>query len=509
MEKVPVLEMIQVRKAFVATLAVDNVDFTVYPGEVHALCGENGAGKSTLMKMLAGSFNDYTGEIKISGEPVNLHSPGDSIKKGIGMVYQELSLARPISIAENVLVGRLPVKNRLFLDKKTMIDKTRSILSKVGLEHLDPRIPISEISQHEAQLVEISKVMSNDPKILVMDEPTSALSRDEVELLFQLIDKLKKSGMAIIYISHHLPEVFRVADRVTVMRDGKRVDTKPVDAVTTADLVHMMVGESIDEFYAKRKGTAEEEVMLEVDHAVRYGFFHDISFQAKKGEILGIVGLAGAGRTELGRSICGIDPLDEGIVRIHGKNLKTGSYPRTIKSGMAYLTEDRKNDGLFLRLPAGENLYSSVIYEHCSLGIFSKSSTNSLVQYLVEKLNVVPPDVKQEVNSFSGGNQQKILLGKCLAMDPEVLILDEPTRGVDVGAKATIHDVVLELADKGMTIVLMSSDLPELVGLADRVIVMRHGHLIGEMYKEQLTEETALLAANGEGDVCDVCYTQY
>ena len=492
------LRMKRVTKAFPGTLAVDGVDFDVRQGEVHALLGENGAGKSTLMKMLAGSFSDYSGDIQINGQSVSLRTPSEAIENGIGMIYQELSLAKPITIAENVLVGRLPKKNFFMLDKKKIRSETKKILDTVGLD-LDPFQFVEDISQHEAQLVEIAKVMSHNPSILVMDEPTSSLSRQDVEKLFGIIDNLKAKGLAIVYISHHLPEIFRVADRFTVMRDGKKIATQRVDEVTASDMVNMMVGKSISEFYKERKNKVREEKALKVEHITREGFFHDLSFHANKGEILGIVGLSGAGRSEMARSMVGIDPLDSGRIEVNGKVLKPGSYARTIKAGMVYLSEDRKNDGLFLRLSVKENVLASKIPEFCRCGMYSKKDEGSVVRDIIDKLYIQPPNPNIGVGNLSGGNQQKVLLGKCLACNPDIIILDEPSRGVDVGAKSIIHDVVIELADMGKTVILLTSDLPEMVGLADRVMVLKEGHMIGSMVKQQLTEESILLAANGEG----------
>ncbi|TFG64573.1 MAG: sugar ABC transporter ATP-binding protein, partial [Spirochaetales bacterium] len=308
-----------VSKKFPGTIAVDDVDFDVYAGEVHALVGENGAGKSTLMKMLAGSFDDYTGTISIKGKETKLHSPAMAKAVGIEMIYQELSLALPLSIAENVLVGRLPVRNGI-IDRKKLTEDAAAALSRVGLEYLDPMKPIEDISQHEAQLVEISKALWNNPGILVMDEPTSALSREEVERLFTIIAKLKNEGLAIVYISHHLPEIFRVADRVTVLRDGKKIGTKNIHEVKREEVVQMMVGRSIREFYTKRDHSIGKDRLV-VENLSRWGFFHNVSFTAREGEILGICGLSGAGRTELARVMVGLDSASAGTVTLEGKRV--------------------------------------------------------------------------------------------------------------------------------------------------------------------------------------------
>lgn len=491
------LRMAEVSKRFPGTLAVDKVDFEARVGEVHALMGENGAGKSTLMKMLAGSFDDYDGQIYVSGEPVELRSPAAAKACGIGMIYQELSLARPLSIAENLLVGRLPCKAGLFLDQKTLLSEAQKCLCRVGLENLDPMTSVESISQHEAQLVEIAKVLATNPCVLVMDEPTSALSRAEVQRLYEIVRKLRDAGLTIIYISHHLPEIFEIADRVTVLRDGKKIDMRDIADVTPADLVEMMVGEPIEQFYSERSAKIGN-TSVSVEGLTRYGFFHDVSFSACAGEILGVAGLTGAGRTEMARSMCGIDPLDEGTVNVNGRELAGKSYPEVCDARLFYLSEDRKTDGVFLRLPVGINLVSTLVRSNVKAGMYHPGSDTDTAKELIARLDIVPASTEPDVGTLSGGNQQKVLLGKWLAADPEVLILDEPSRGVDVKAKMKIHEAVTSLADRGKTVILISSDLPELVGLADRVIVMRNGHLIGEMQKHELSEQSVLLAMNGE-----------
>ncbi len=490
------LEMREVSKRFPGTIAVDRVSLEVYSGEVHALVGENGAGKSTLMRILAGSYGDYTGQIFINGKELQLHSPSMAHRNGIGMIYQELSLARPISIAENLLVGRLPTKGGI-LDRKKMIEEAAFWLKQVGLA-LDPMIPIEDISQHEAQLVEIAKALSSRPCILVMDEPTSALSREEVERLFGIIENLKNMGLAIIYISHHLPEVFRVADRITVMRDGRKVATRGIREVTREEIVQLMVGRSEKDFYRKAGRTRGKE-RLRVEALSRHGFFHDVSFQAYEGEILGICGLAGAGRTELARVLAGLDRRDAGRVYLDGREINPPSMAKAMQLGIAYLTEDRKTEGLALRLTTAENILAGLVPRHSRAGLYLPHLGSGTLERLVAELAIHPPDPGLTVGNLSGGNQQRVLLAKWMACEPRVLVLDEPTRGVDIGAKMTIHRSIERLADEGHTIILISSDLPELVGLSDRVLIMRRGHLTREMGKDECTEETVLLAANAEG----------
>ena len=486
------LEMREVSKRFPGTLAVDKVSLEVRRGEVHALVGENGAGKSTLMKMLAGSFDDYTGDIAIGGRVVPVHTPALAKKHGIGMIYQELSLAKPISIAENLLVGRLPKKSG-FLDKAKIRSETRHWLEQVGLD-LDPDLPVEDISPHEAQLVEIAKVLATSPSILVMDEPTSALSREEVERLFTIIDGLKKQGMAVIYISHHLPEIDRIADRVTIMRDGKKVTTKNMRETSRQEIVQMMVGHLREDQHVGAARVPGKEI-LRVENLSRWGFFHRINLTGYAGEILGVCGLAGAGRSELARVLVGLDKKDAGRILIDDQEVKITSMAQALKAGIAYLTEDRKAEGLALKMSVGENALVGVIPKHSTAGVYFAKRGKSLLGRLMQELVVSPNDPSRMVGNLSGGNQQKVLLAKWMATEPRVLILDEPTRGVDIGAKMVIHDSIRKLADSGHCVILISSDLPELVGLADRVMIMRQGKFTREMPRSECTEESVLLAA--------------
>ena len=490
-----ILELCQVTKYYPGTLAVDNVDLSVRPGEVHAIMGENGAGKSTLMKILAGSFADYSGMIKIDGHPVKIISPAQSKTHGIEMIYQELSLASPLSVAENILVGRLP-KRGIFLNRRALVEQTRSSLARVGLD-IDPMWPVEMLSQHEAQLVEIAKALGNNPAILVMDEPTSALSRPEVKRLFSIIEQLKQKGVTIIYISHHLAEVFDVADRITVMRDGRKIDTVAARAVDKVKLVEMMIGQPVSEVKLQRTSRPGKK-RFRVRNFTRQGFFHDIRFHIRAGEILGIGGLAGAGRTELARALCGIDPFDQGDILLDRRPIELSSMLRAIRQGIGYLTEDRKLQGLALKLTAENNMLSALRMKRGSLLRTRQRQNTFDTQATQLQLNPLQP--QRLAKQFSGGNQQKILLGKWLATLPEVLILDEPTRGVDVGAKQVIHQAIVQLAEAGKSVLLISSDLPELVALADRVLIMQKGRFTREMTKNELTENAILLAANAESE---------
>ncbi len=495
MKNETILELKRVTKRYLGTLAVDQVDLTVRRGEVHALMGENGAGKSTLMKILAGSFSDYTGDIFMDGHKARMFSPSLAKSHGIEMIYQELSLAGPLSVAENILVGRLPRKG-LFLDRRAMEREARRCLLQVGLD-IDPFQTVDMLSQHEAQRVEIAKALGNNPSVLVMDEPTSALSRAEVNRLFALMEQLKQQGVTIIYISHHLSEVYAIADRITVMRDGRKIATTTPKAVDPPTLVEMMIGQPAAQTGIQRQGEPGKK-RLRVRNLSRRGFFHRVRFHIRAGEIVGIGGLAGAGRTELARVLSGLDPSDSGEVLLDGRFVDLRSMRRSMRQGMAYLTEDRKLQGLALQLTAQSNLLASL---HVKRGrLLGRRGQRSGFNTQASQLQLSPMQPHRSVAQFSGGNQQKILLGKWLATNPEVLILDEPTRGVDVGAKQIIHETIVRLADTGICVLLISSDLPELVILSDRVLIMRKGRLACEIGKDQLSENTVLLAASTDAE---------
>lgn len=501
-----VLQMKGVSKSFPGTLAINNVDFEVRKGEVHALMGENGAGKSTLMKMLAGSFSDYTGDIIIEGRKVELRTPSAAKAEGVGMVYQELSIAYNRSVQENMFAGKIPRKG-LFVDEIELKKQTLKFLEKVKLDQkIDPESLMKDISQHESQLIEMAKVLNDNPKIMVMDEPTSSLSNAEVEMLFGIIKEIKANGVSIIYISHHLPEVFKIADRVTVLRDGEKIATKNIEDVSREELVEMMIGQKVVDFYKDTSAQTVEKI-LEVKDLTHYGFIHNISFKLFKGEILGVVGLAGSGRTELGRCLAGADKVDYGECILAGNTIKIKNMNQMLRNGIAYLTENRKTEGLALRLSNRINILSAIISRLSRFGVYFPLKGEPAVKELYEKLAIYPREPSIGTSNLSGGNQQKVLLAKWLSTKPKVLILDEPTRGVDVGAKKLIHETIVKLSEEGIAILLLSSDLPELVSISDRIVVMKQGHLIGELNREDgFDESKILLAANGDRSVISVEY---
>ena len=496
------LELRGIGKSYPGTRAVDGVDFDVRFGEVHALLGENGAGKSTLMKIIAGSFADYDGEIRVAGAPATLHTPAQAKARGIQMIHQELNLSAPQSVAENLLAGRLPRRAGLLrplVDRAALRAEAGRCLARVGLD-VDPDTAVSALAPAEAQLVEIAKALGNDPRIVVMDEPTSSLSRDEVARLFAIVQRLKLEGLAIVYISHHLPEVLTVADRMTVMRDGRTVGTLAPHETSQAQLVELMVGGAPVrvEDHAVVEITPDSAPRLAVRGLTRRGFFHDVSFEVHPGEVLGLCGLSGAGRTELGRAVCGVDPVDAGEIAIDGRAVRPRSVREAVELGLAYLPEDRKTQGLALRQPVGDNVAAAVLPRLSRGPFYAPRAGLRLAVDFARRLGIYPADPTVPVGNLSGGNQQKVLLAKWLATEPRVLVLDEPTRGVDVNAKATIHAAVRALAARGAGIVLISSDLPELLALSSRIAVIRRGRLIGEIPRAGADESTLVLAANGQ-----------
>lgn len=494
------LEMKHIVKRFSSFLAVNDISIQVQKGEIHAVCGENGAGKSTLMKVLAGEYPDYEGQIFINGEEIKIDSPTKAKKCGIAIIHQELGLARPITVAENIMSGALPRKKGIFLDRKTLIEKSKVYLKMVGLDYISPNALVSSLSQHEAQLVEIAKALSSNPGILIMDEPTSSLSRDEAKRLFGIIRELTAQGLAVLYISHFLSEVFEISDYITTMRDGKHVDTVKKEDTTSEAVIRNMVGKDIRDFYAERKADVGE-VVLQAKSLTRYGFFKNISFEVHEGEILGICGLSGAGRSELARALVGIDVWDEGELFYQGEKIKNRSYSEAIRRNIAYLSEDRKLQGLMLNLPIGENIVSAKTVSQSKTFWYKEKEETGQVKKLMEELQVNPPNTDKITGQLSGGNQQKVLLAKWLMTNPKLLILDEPTRGVDVGAKSMIHEAVKRHVNKGNAAIIISSDLMEVGGLSDRVLILYHGCQRGIIDKEQdnCSEVSLLMLANGDG----------
>jgi ABC-type sugar transport system ATPase subunit len=493
------LQVRDVVKTFPGVRALDGVSFDLRRGEVHALVGENGAGKSTLMHVLAGVYPPDSGMVCLDGQTVRFPDTHSAFRHGISVVFQELSLSENLSIAENVFANRQPVGRLGFVDWQELYRRTKELLRRFDWE-MDPQTPVRNLSSAKQQVVEILKALSQRPRVLILDEPTSSLTAVETRLLFENVRRLKREGMSCIYISHHLDEVFELADRVTVLRDGRRVDTCGVAEVTEAELVRKMVGRELADMYGRRVGEIGGE-RFRLENGRREGVFADVSFAVRQGEIVGMAGLAGAGRTELGRAIFGAERLDGGRMDMEGRRLSIGSPADAIASRIAYMTENRKEDGLFLDMTIRENLAAPHLAAFADrFGLMDESAMTDFARNGRTRFNIVASGVWQRMGLLSGGNQQKTLLAMWMGAEPLLLIADEPTRGVDVGARSEIYHLLRDMAKSGMAILLISSDLPEILGLSDRILVMRNGRLAGEFAREVATEENIIACAAGVGE---------
>lgn len=484
-----------VSKAFGGPPVVREVDFDLRRGEVHAIVGENGAGKSTLLKLMAGIHQPDRGAFLVDGRPVHFPTPASAQLHGVALIFQEPTLFPDLSVAENIFAGRLPVGRPLpWVRWKAMRSEAARILDSIGAT-LDPDRPVGSLSVAEQQLVEVAAALSRNARILLMDEPTASLTPREVERLFSVVRDLKRRGTAIAFVDHRLEEVFAIADRITVMRDGAKVGVFPAGEVNQEEIVRHMVGRAISP--SKGRPRAAGEVLLEVRDLCRSGTFAGVSFRVHRGEIVALAGLVGAGRTEVARAIFGIDKLDTGTLRLEGKEVRFRSPREALDAGVAYLPEDRQRQGLILPLPVAHNLSLVILNELSRSGWLQREREEELAAAQVERLGVKGPGLRAPVQSLSGGNQQKVLVGKFLVARPRLLILDEPTRGVDVGAKAEIHRLILDLAEQGLGILMISSELPEVLALADRVLVMREGEIAAEFDRAAASEEAIMAAAVG------------
>jgi ABC-type sugar transport system ATPase subunit len=490
--KEPVVRLRGVSKEFPGVLAVDGVDLEILPGEVHALAGENGAGKSTLMKILSQVERPNAGEVEISGEPVEFRGPGHAQRLGVAMVYQEFALAPHLSVAENLFLGREPTSVG-FINRRAEKEKAAELLGRVGLD-VDPGRLVSSLTVAEQQRVEIAKALAIEAKIVIMDEPTATLAEKETEELFEVIRDLSSRGISILYISHHLDEIFRIADRVTVMRDGKVVETKPASELDEEELVNLMVGRQVGNLYPKPE-VEVGEVLLRAGGITREGVLRNCSFEVRSGEILGFAGLVGAGRTELARAVFGADPIDSGRVELDGRELQIGSPQAAIDAGIGYLTEDRKGAGLALQLGVDQNITLANV--PTKAGFLDLGAEQRTAEDRSEQLDIQTPTTKRKVQLLSGGNQQKVVVAKWLEARARVLFFDEPSRGIDVGAKAEMFGLIGELANEGRGIVLISSYLPELLNMCDRVVVLRGGEVVGGLNREEFSEERIVALATG------------
>jgi ABC-type sugar transport system ATPase subunit len=488
----PLLEIRGMAKAFPGVQALLDVDLDLHAGEVHALVGENGAGKSTLMKIVAGVYRPDRGSVRLAGQMLLNDSPRQALERGISMIHQELNLAPNLSVAENVFLGRAPTRGGL-VDWQRLYADAEALAARLGIE-LDVRARVEELSVARQQMVEIAKALSLEARVIIMDEPSSALTERETEALFEIIGRLRRQGVAVVYISHRLEEIFRVADRVTVLRDGRLVGTLPVGQASQHLLIGMMVGRELTTLFPKESLDIGEPV-LEVRHLRRHGVLDDISFVLRRREILGVAGLVGAGRTELVRVLFGADRLDRGEILIEGRPVRIRGPRDAIRLGLGFVTEDRKLEGLVLGMTVRENETLASLAQVSRLGFLNLGRERALARRLVEQLGVRTTGVEQEVTNLSGGNQQKVVIAKWLATRPRILILDEPTRGIDVAAKAEVHALMSQLARDGVAILMISSELPEILGMSDRILVMRQGRLTGEFSRDEASQEAILACA--------------
>jgi len=483
-----------ISKAFPGVRALKRIDLSFWPGEVHAVVGENGAGKSTLMKILAGDYRKDSGEIQLFGRVEELGSPRGAQQMGIGMIHQELTLLPNRSIAENIMLGREPGLG--LVNRKLMIQTARDNLKQLGLE-LNPMAMVSFLPIAVRQLVEIVKALSLNAKILILDEPTSSLTETETRILLDMIKTLRERDMTLIYISHRLEEVFEIADRITVLRDGQLIATKSINETNPSEVVKMMVGRELGDIY-NRVATPKDEILLEIDKLGGKNF-RDCSLVLHRSEILGIYGLVGAGRTEFARALFGLDPVISGKVKIEGKQIERLSIRAAIARGLVYVPEDRKTQGLFLELSVRKNLTINMLDSLSYWGLLSFRRLAEVASGLIERLKIRPPELFKRIRHLSGGNQQKVVIAKWLSVQPKILVLDEPTRGIDVGSKAEIYALIDKLAIEGVGVIIISSELPEILGISDRILVMKAGEMVGEFQREDATQDGIMhLAAGAE-----------
>lgn len=493
----PYLKMVGISKTFPGVKALDSVNFEVAKGEVHGLLGENGAGKSTLIKILTGAYKKDDGHIYINNREVNISNPRQAIDLGIAAIYQELNLSPYLSVAENIFLGR-EFKSKSIVKlvdwKKTKIEAAK-LLNELG-QNIDVSTPVEKLGIGQQQMVEIAKALSTNASIIIMDEPTASLSVNETEELFKAIDRLKQKGISVIFISHRLEEVMRICDRFTVMRDGKKIVTLKTSDTNKSEIIKYMVGRSLEHQYPKKFVKRGTEA-LRVKNLTRAGRFEDISFVAYSGEILGISGLVGAGRTEIVRSIFGADPLDKGEIYVNGKKCNITCPADAMKEGIALLTEDRKGQGLILQQDIINNITLPNLNEFKNKFFIDYKKQCCKTRELVEKLNVKTPSLLKKVVELSGGNQQKVVIAKWLCYNAKIFIFDEPTRGIDVGAKVEVYNIMNELVSNGACVIMVSSELPEILGMSDRIIVVHEGRITGEFSRENATQELIMKAATG------------
>ncbi|SSC71699.1 unnamed protein product [Ciceribacter sp. T2.26MG-112.2] len=476
-----------VRKEFPGVVALDDVTFRLKRGSVHALMGENGAGKSTLMKILAGIYHPDKGTVRLKGVDIRLESPLDALENGIAMIHQELNLMAPMTVAENIWIRREPLTRLGFVDHKEMNRKTAELFNRLNIS-IHPQTKVGELSVANRQMVEIAKAVSYESDVLIMDEPTSALTEREVAHLFQIIRGLRDQGIGIVYITHKMNELFEIADEFSVFRDGKYIGTHASTDVTRDDIIRMMVGREITQMFPK-EDVPLGDVVLSVKNLTLDGVFNDVSFDVRAGEILGVAGLVGSGRSNVAETIFGVTPASSGTIEIDGKPVDIFSPTEAIRHRMAFLTEDRKETGCLLILNVLENMQLAVLQDKfVRNGFVQQVGLSAECEEMCRKLRVKTPNMNERIENLSGGNQQKVLIGRWMLTNPRILILDEPTRGIDVGAKAEIHRLVTEMAKNGVAVIMISSEMPEVLGMSDRIMVMHEGRVTGFLDRAEATQ---------------------
>ncbi len=488
-----ILRLTHIYKSFAGVHALRDVQFELHPGEVHALLGENGAGKSTLVKVITGVHQPDSGEIYLDGQLICLDDPRDATSRGISAIYQELSIFPDLDIAENIFVGRRPTIAGGVVDWRKMYRESEKLLDQLGV-HLDLKIKARTLSIAQQQMVEIARALSMNARILIMDEPTSALTLSEVAELFRIVRSLRDSGTAVLFISHRLEELFEIADRVTVLRDGAYVDTRSMAGVTQDELIRMMVGRQVTDLFPKKEAE-RGEVALRVRNLSRKGSFEDVSFDLHHGEILGMAGLVGAGRTEVSQAICGVEPATSGTIEIEGRPVEITTPQQAMQYGLALVPEDRQHHGLVPPMDITDNITLPRLPRFTRRGWLRNKEARQAAYDSANRMEVKATTVWQKVRELSGGNQQKVVLAKWLSTNPRILILDEPTRGIDIGTKAAVHSLMSDLAAQGMAILMISSELPEVLGMSDRILVMREGRVTGLFERSEATQEKILQAA--------------
>jgi ribose transport system ATP-binding protein len=493
---VPALELRGIDKRFPGVVALDNVDFTLEPGKIHALMGENGAGKSTLIKIMAGVYGKDAGTIRMRGREVDIKSPRDSLKEGIKVVFQEIALISEFTVAENIFLEGYPTGKAGSIDWKKIRADAAALFNRIGF-NVDPAARTGSLPVSQQQMVEIARALAHEARVVVMDEPTSSLTPNEVSLLFTVIRRLAALGIAVVYVSHKLDEVFEIADTVTVLRDGRHISTRPIGEHTNDTLIQDMIGRRIDNLFPRQRGAAGSKVALSVEKLSTARKLNDVTFEARAGEVLGFFGLMGAGRTELAKAIVGYDPIISGTITVDGSRLTPHDTRTGVRLGIGLLTEDRKSEGLMGELPVYQNASLASLGAFARMGFIDKAKEHRAVQDYVDRFRIKTPSLFQQVKNLSGGNQQKVLISRWLMRGLKVIVVDEPTRGIDVGAKSEIFALIDRLAGEGLAVVMMTSEMPELLGLSDRIAVMCEGRLTAIMPRDKATQEKILNAAIG------------